>query len=45
MRGLLRETWDRYRTPIAITECHIGCTREEQMRWLGEVWSVAATRA
>jgi dTDP-4-dehydrorhamnose reductase len=36
--GLLRETWERYRVPIAITECHIGCTREEQMRWLGEVW-------
>jgi dTDP-4-dehydrorhamnose reductase len=38
LRGLLRETWDRYAIPIAITECHIGCTREEQMRWLGEVW-------
>jgi dTDP-4-dehydrorhamnose reductase len=36
--GLLRETWERYARPIAITECHIGCTREEQMRWLGEVW-------
>jgi dTDP-4-dehydrorhamnose reductase len=41
LRGLLRETWDRYRSPIAVTECHIGCTREEQMRWLGEVWSDA----
>ena len=34
IEALLRETWDRYRTPIAITECHMGCTREEQMRWL-----------
>jgi dTDP-4-dehydrorhamnose reductase len=41
--GLLRETWERYHLPIAITECHIGCTREEQMRWLHEVW-LAATR-
>jgi dTDP-4-dehydrorhamnose reductase len=35
---LLREAWDRYRRPIAVTECHMGCTREEQMRWLHEVW-------
>jgi dTDP-4-dehydrorhamnose reductase len=42
--GLLHETWQRYHLPIAITECHIGCTREEQMRWLHEVWQ-AATRA
>lgn len=38
LRGLLRETWNRYGSAIAITECHIGCTREEQLRWLGEVW-------
>lgn len=44
INGLLREAWERYRLPIAITECHIGCTREEQMRWLHEVWQ-AATRA
>jgi dTDP-4-dehydrorhamnose reductase len=42
--GLLREAWERYQIPIAITECHIGCTREEQMRWLHEVWE-AASRA
>jgi dTDP-4-dehydrorhamnose reductase len=39
--GLLQEAWDRYHLPIAITECHIGCTREEQMRWLHEVWNAA----
>ena len=42
--GLLHETWKRYHLPMAITECHIGCTREEQMRWLHEVWQ-AASRA
>ena len=42
--GLLRESWHRYRRPMAVTECHIGCTREEQMRWLHEVWQ-AGTRA
>ena len=36
--GLLRETWERYRRPIAVTECHMGCTREEQKRWLHQVW-------
>jgi dTDP-4-dehydrorhamnose reductase len=39
--GLLHEAWVRYHLPIAITECHIGCTREEQMRWLHEVWHAA----
>jgi dTDP-4-dehydrorhamnose reductase len=42
--GLLQEAWQRYHLPIAITECHMGCTREEQMRWLHEVWQ-AASRA
>ncbi len=38
-RGLslaLKEAWDRYGLPIAVTECHLGCTREEQVRWLAE---------
>jgi dTDP-4-dehydrorhamnose reductase len=37
----LRETWDRYQIPIAITEVHHGCTREEQVRWLKEMWDAA----
>lgn len=37
----LRELWERYRLPIAITEVHHGCTREEQLRWLAEMWSAA----
>jgi dTDP-4-dehydrorhamnose reductase len=40
-KNLLRETWDRYQKPIAITEVHLNCTREEQMRWLHEVYSAA----
>jgi dTDP-4-dehydrorhamnose reductase len=28
--------WDRYRIPIAVTEVHLACTREEQIRWLAE---------
>jgi dTDP-4-dehydrorhamnose reductase len=30
--------WERYARPIAITEVHLGCTREEQVRWLLEAW-------
>jgi dTDP-4-dehydrorhamnose reductase len=37
----LRETWERYRRPVAVTEAHHGCTRDEQLRWLAEVWSAA----
>ncbi|HEU4597693.1 MAG TPA: sugar nucleotide-binding protein, partial [Pyrinomonadaceae bacterium] len=45
-RALLMETWERYRLPVAVTEVHLGCTREEQLRWLGEVWEAAReTRA
>jgi dTDP-4-dehydrorhamnose reductase len=39
--GRLRETHARYGLPIAITEVHMGCTREEQMRWLQQAWSAA----
>jgi dTDP-4-dehydrorhamnose reductase len=34
----LREVWERYRIPIAYTEVHHGCSRDEQVRWLVEVW-------
>ncbi len=40
-RPRLREAWERYRLPIAVTEAHILCTREEQMRWLAEAWEAA----
>ncbi|WP_407542643.1 family 1 glycosylhydrolase (plasmid) [Deinococcus radiomollis] len=38
---LLREVWERYRLPIAITEAHLGSTREEQMRWFDSFWRAA----
>jgi dTDP-4-dehydrorhamnose reductase len=40
-QAVLEEAWDRYRRPVAITEAHLGCTREEQMRWLVEAWEAA----
>ncbi|HVF66991.1 MAG TPA: family 1 glycosylhydrolase [Pyrinomonadaceae bacterium] len=40
-RALLREAWERYGLPLAVTEAHMGCTREEQLRWFAEVWAAA----
>jgi dTDP-4-dehydrorhamnose reductase len=40
-RALMKEAWERYQLPLAITEAHLGCTREEQLRWLKEVWEGA----
>ena len=39
--GVLRDAWERYALPVAITEVHLGCTREEQLRWLSEAWTGA----
>jgi hypothetical protein len=39
----LTEAWTRYHIPLAVTECHLCCTREEQLRWLGETWSACTT--
>ena len=39
--ALLRQAWTRYALPMAITEVHLACTREEQLRWLNEAWSAA----
>lgn len=38
---LLLEAWERFGLPLAMTEVHNGCTREEQLRWLREVWDGA----
>ncbi len=40
-RTLLDEVWDRYHLPVVISEVHVGCTREEQVRWLLEAWDAA----
>lgn len=39
--AMLREAWERYGLPVAITEAHLGCTPLEQTRWLAEVWREA----
>ncbi len=41
LEPLLREAWRRYGCTLAVTEAHIACTAEEQIRWFGEVWEAA----
>jgi dTDP-4-dehydrorhamnose reductase len=38
---LLAEAWERYGIPLAITEAHIDANREDQLRWLLEIWEAA----
>lgn len=35
----LREVAARYSVPLVVSEVHHGCTRDEQLRWLDEVWN------
>lgn len=41
LEGALDEAWARYGRPLAVTESHNGCTREEQVRWIREAWEAA----
>lgn len=41
IRSHLEDAWNRYSLPLAITEAHLGCTREEQLRWLKDIWQTA----
>jgi dTDP-4-dehydrorhamnose reductase len=38
---LLAQAYARYRTPLAITEAHLGASAEEQARWFSYVWHAA----
>jgi len=38
IKKLLKEAWNRYHSPMAITEVHLHCHREEQLRWFKHVW-------
>uniref|UniRef100_C6E9M6 dTDP-4-dehydrorhamnose reductase n=1 Tax=Geobacter sp. (strain M21) TaxID=443144 RepID=C6E9M6_GEOSM len=35
---VLRSAWQRYAKEVALTEVHLGSTREEQLRWFNEAW-------
>ena len=39
--GLLKEAWQRYQLPLALTEVHLASTREEQLRWFNEAYKTA----
>lgn len=41
--ALLEQAIARYRVSCAITEVHVGCHREEQLRWLYEAWMAACS--
>lgn len=34
---LLEECWHRYQLPMAVTEVHIGCDSDNQIRWFAEI--------
>jgi len=44
-KKLAVEIWERYGIPMAVTECHLHCTREEQLRWFKEIWDSAVELA
>jgi dTDP-4-dehydrorhamnose reductase len=37
-QAALESVWQRYRAPVALTEVHLACHREDQLRWLSEAW-------
>jgi dTDP-4-dehydrorhamnose reductase len=39
LRHLIMEAARRYRRPLALTEVHLGCDEDEQIRWLHEAWT------
>lgn len=41
LKTAIEEAWTRYGRPIALTEVHNGCTREEQVRWFEQAWQLA----
>lgn len=44
-KTLLSEAWQRYKIPIAITEAHLHCGREDQLRWLNHIHQAATQLA
>jgi len=36
-RTILTQAWERYKLPVAITEAHLGCSPDQQVRWLAEI--------
>jgi dTDP-4-dehydrorhamnose reductase len=36
---LLKEVWDRYHIPMSVTEVHIHCDCDNQIRWFSRIWN------
>ncbi len=45
LRQIIKEAAQRYEIPLALTEVHIGCSEDEQVRWLHEAWTDCAQLA
>jgi dTDP-4-dehydrorhamnose reductase len=41
VRIIMAEAFRRYALPLALTEVHLACTLDEQMRWFMEAWHAA----
>ena len=39
LRRIIVEAAERYGLPIALAEVHIGCTADQQLRWLHDAWT------
>ncbi|RZJ34244.1 MAG: NAD-dependent epimerase/dehydratase family protein [Flavobacterium sp.] len=39
---LMKEIWKRYKIPVAVTEAHLHCSREEQMKWFRDIYEAAS---
>jgi dTDP-4-dehydrorhamnose reductase len=40
LRRIVQQAAERYRVPVVLTEVHIGCTEDEQVRWLHEAFTI-----
>ncbi|MDQ6781509.1 MAG: dTDP-4-dehydrorhamnose reductase, partial [Candidatus Eremiobacteraeota bacterium] len=46
LTDIIADSWQRYQLPVAVTEVHLGCSVEEQVRWLHDIREAAmAARA
>jgi dTDP-4-dehydrorhamnose reductase len=41
----IREVWERYRRPVALTEVHLGGETADQVAWWNEAWDAATAAA
>ena len=41
LEGVLRQAWERFAIPVAVTESHLNGEADDQVRWLLEAWQTA----